>query len=163
VAGLPGDQPDGAEREVGRTGGWAVLRYVGTDGYRSLALAARAALLSLVRGVEDVDGLRVLGVPDSTLLAVAGSDVDVFVVADELRARGFYAQVQPGLGPVPRTCTSPRTASARPQWTRWSPRWASAVIRCSGVANNGCPDLTRSVYRYGWSALRRVVRLVRRV
>ena len=43
-----------------------------------------------------------LGVPDTTLLAVAGSPgVDVFVVADELRARGFYAQVQLSLGAVP--------------------------------------------------------------
>jgi sphinganine-1-phosphate aldolase len=49
-----------------------------------------------------MDGLRVLGRPDSTLLAVAGSPgVDVFVVADELRARGFYAQVQLSLGAVP--------------------------------------------------------------
>jgi glutamate/tyrosine decarboxylase-like PLP-dependent enzyme len=81
----------------------AVLRHVGVDGYRSLALAARSALLTLARGVADIDGLRVLGVPDSTLLAVAGSGVDVLVVADELRARGFYAQVQLALGPVPRT------------------------------------------------------------
>jgi sphinganine-1-phosphate aldolase len=81
---------------------WAVLRHVGLDGYRSLALAARDALLRLAAGVSAVDGLRVLGVPDSTLLAVAGSpDVDVFVVADELRARGFYAQVQLSLADVP--------------------------------------------------------------
>ena len=81
---------------------WAVLRHVGPDGYRSLALAAREALLRLARGVTGIDGLSVLGVPDSTLLAVAGSDVDVFVVADELRARGFYAQVQLALGSTPR-------------------------------------------------------------
>jgi hypothetical protein len=63
---------------------WAVLRHVSLDGYRSLALAARDALLRLAAGVSAVDGLRVLGVPDSTLLAVAGSPgVDVFVVADE--------------------------------------------------------------------------------
>jgi glutamate/tyrosine decarboxylase-like PLP-dependent enzyme len=81
---------------------WAVLRHVGTDGYRSLALAARDALLRLAASVSTVDGLRVLGVPDTTLLAVAGSPgVDVFVVADELRARGFYAQVQLSLGAVP--------------------------------------------------------------
>jgi glutamate/tyrosine decarboxylase-like PLP-dependent enzyme len=81
---------------------WAVLRHVGLDGYRSLALAARDALLRLAAGVSAVDGLRVLGVPDSTLLAVAGSPgVDVFVVADELRTRGFYAQVQLSLGDVP--------------------------------------------------------------
>ena len=83
-------------------GAWAVLRYVGPDGYRSLALAAREALLRLARGVASIDGLSVLGVPDSTLLAVAGGDVDVFVVADELRAQGFYAQVQLALGPTPR-------------------------------------------------------------
>jgi sphinganine-1-phosphate aldolase len=83
---------------------WAVLRHVGTDGYRSLALAAREALLRLASGVSEVDGLRVLGIPDTTLLAVAGSPgVDVFVVADELRARGFYAQVQLSLGDVPPT------------------------------------------------------------
>jgi sphinganine-1-phosphate aldolase len=83
---------------------WAVLRHVGPAGYRSLALAARSALLRLASGVSEVDGLRVLGVPDTTLLAVAGSPgVDVFVVADELRARGFYAQVQLSFQDVPPT------------------------------------------------------------
>jgi hypothetical protein len=33
--------------------------------------------------------------------AGAASDVDVFTVADELRSRGFYAQVQLSLGDVP--------------------------------------------------------------
>jgi len=82
---------------------WAVLEHVGLDGYRELARDARSALLALAGGVAGIDGLAVLGVPDSTLLAVAGSGVDVFVVADELRARGFYAQVQLALGPVPRS------------------------------------------------------------
>jgi glutamate/tyrosine decarboxylase-like PLP-dependent enzyme len=83
---------------------WAVLQHVGTDGYRTLALAARDALLRLASGVSTVEGLHVLGVPDTTLLAVAGDPgVDVFVVADELRARGFYAQVQLSLGAIPPT------------------------------------------------------------
>lgn len=85
-------------------GAWVVLQHVGTSGYRSLALAARDALLRLAAGVSTMDGLRVLGIPDTTLLAVAGSPgVDVFVVADELRVRGFYAQVQLSLGDVPPT------------------------------------------------------------
>ena len=94
---------------------WAVLEHVGIDGYRSLALSAREALLTLAAGLPD--GLRVLGVPDTTLLAVAG-DVDVFVVADELRDRGFYAQVQLSLGDVPPTlhfsahAVSPATVDA---------------------------------------------------
>lgn len=95
---------------------WAVLKHVGLDGYRDLARRARAALLALASGLPD--GLRVLGVPDTTLLAVAGSDVDVFVVADELRDRGFYAQVQLSLGDVPPTlhfsahAVSPSTVDA---------------------------------------------------
>lgn len=97
---------------------WAVLQHVG-DGYRSLALAARDALLRLAAGVSALDGLRVLGVPDTTLLAVAGSPgVDVFVVADELRTRGFYAQVQLSLAGLPPTlhfsahAVSPSTVDA---------------------------------------------------
>jgi len=79
-----------------------VLTHVGLDGYRDLALAARDGLLRLAAGVSAMDGLLVLGEPDSTLLAMAGSpEVDVFVVADELRARGFYAQVQLSLADVP--------------------------------------------------------------
>ncbi|HST67599.1 MAG TPA: aminotransferase class V-fold PLP-dependent enzyme, partial [Mycobacteriales bacterium] len=107
-AGWPGYPVINPTAQSAKTAGplaaaWAVLRHVGTDGYRDLALAARDALLRLAAGVSAVDGLRVLGVPDSTLLAVAGDGVDVFVVADELRARGFYAQVQLSLGAVPPT------------------------------------------------------------
>lgn len=83
---------------------WAVLEHIGLDGYRDLARAARTSLRTLIDGVAKIDGLTVLGVPDTTLLAVAGApDVDVFVVADELRHRGFYAQVQLSLGAVPPT------------------------------------------------------------
>jgi hypothetical protein len=52
---------------------WALLRQVGVEGYRSLKLAARSAPLTLAAGVSTVEGLRVRGVPDTTLLAVAGS------------------------------------------------------------------------------------------
>jgi sphinganine-1-phosphate aldolase len=81
-------------RRCSRTSGWTATGTV--------ALAARDALLRLAAGVSAMDGLLVLGEPDSTLLAMAGSpEVDVFVVADELRARGFYAQVQLSLADVP--------------------------------------------------------------
>jgi len=83
---------------------WAVLEHIGTEGFRALATDARSALLTLVKGVAAIDGLTVLGEPETTLLAVAGSPgVDVFVVADELRHRGFYTQVQLSLGDVPPT------------------------------------------------------------
>ncbi|NUT90426.1 MAG: aspartate aminotransferase family protein [Saccharothrix sp.] len=73
---------------------WAVLRHVGEDGYRSLAHTALAATRVIREGVEAIEGLRVLGEPDSTLIAFTADDVDVFVVADEMRARNWYVQPQ---------------------------------------------------------------------
>ncbi|GAA3464227.1 pyridoxal phosphate-dependent decarboxylase family protein [Saccharothrix longispora] len=82
---------------------WAVLRHVGDDGYRSLAQAALSSARVLREGVEKIDGLRVLGDPVSTLLAVTASrdDFDVFTVADEMKARNWYVQPQFAFGASP--------------------------------------------------------------
>lgn len=75
---------------------WAVLRHIGDDGYRSLASRALESTRVLRDGIAGIDGLRVLGSPSSTLLAVAASrdDFDVFTVADEMKARDWYVQPQ---------------------------------------------------------------------
>ena len=77
---------------------WAVHRLLGTDGYRELAGQARAATLELVRGIAEIPGIRVVGRPVATLVAVAedGPDgVDVLNLADEMTARGWLLQPQP--------------------------------------------------------------------
>ncbi|MCR3718288.1 MULTISPECIES: pyridoxal phosphate-dependent decarboxylase family protein [Prauserella salsuginis group] len=76
---------------------WAVVRHVGDDGYAQLALSARAATERIRDGLAAIDGLRVLGDPDATLLAVAldgEPGFDLFTVADELAARGWHVQPQ---------------------------------------------------------------------
>ncbi|MFI6027440.1 pyridoxal phosphate-dependent decarboxylase family protein [Amycolatopsis magusensis] len=76
---------------------WAVVRHIGPDGYRRLALEARAAAEEIAAGIGEIDGLRVLGSPDSTLVAFAldGSPgFDLFTVADEMSARKWYVQPQ---------------------------------------------------------------------
>ncbi|MEU4805405.1 aminotransferase class V-fold PLP-dependent enzyme [Actinosynnema sp. NPDC023587] len=75
---------------------WAVLRHVGDEGYRDLAHRALASARLIRDGVGGIDGLRVLGTPESTLIAVTatGADFDVFTVADEMRARNWYVQPQ---------------------------------------------------------------------
>ncbi|QFZ19891.1 pyridoxal phosphate-dependent decarboxylase family protein [Saccharothrix syringae] len=82
---------------------WAVLRHVGDDGYRELALRVLESARVLRAGIEDIDGLRVLGTPEATLLAVTADrdDFDVFTVADEMRARKWYVQPQFAFGPSP--------------------------------------------------------------
>jgi sphinganine-1-phosphate aldolase len=74
---------------------WAVLRRLGDDGYLELARQTHGATDAVRRAIErHVAGLRVLGRPRASLLAVAADDVDVLHVADEMRVRGWYVQPQ---------------------------------------------------------------------
>jgi sphinganine-1-phosphate aldolase len=90
---LAGTRPAGAMAAA-----WAVHRLLGTDGYRALAAQAHEATLALARGIVDVPGIRVVGRPVATLVALAadGPDgVDVLNLADEMTARGWLLQPQP--------------------------------------------------------------------
>ncbi|MEU4684156.1 pyridoxal phosphate-dependent decarboxylase family protein [Streptomyces xinghaiensis] len=82
---------------------WAVLEHIGTDGYTELSRRVHGATASLAAGIGAIDGLRVLGRPEASLLAVASGDpaLDVFVVADEIRADGWYLQPQPAFDGSP--------------------------------------------------------------
>ncbi|OLF16765.1 pyridoxal phosphate-dependent decarboxylase family protein [Actinophytocola xanthii] len=81
---------------------WAVLRHIGDAGYARLAERTLAAVAALRSGIEALDGVRVLGEPVASLLAVAGTDeLDVFTVADEMTARRWYLQPQFGFGASP--------------------------------------------------------------
>ncbi|SEG73706.1 Glutamate or tyrosine decarboxylase [Actinacidiphila yanglinensis] len=82
---------------------WAVIQHVGTDGYTDLARRVHLATRRLVDGIGRIDGLRVLGEPDASLVAVASTDpaLHPFVVADEMRLRGWYLQPQPAFADSP--------------------------------------------------------------
>ncbi|MDX3195434.1 aminotransferase class V-fold PLP-dependent enzyme [Streptomyces sp. MN03-5084-2B] len=75
---------------------WAVVNHLGPDGYLSLAASTREAVSRIRSGVSELPGLRVLGDPVSTLIAFTGDDdgFDLFTVADEMKARGWYVQPQ---------------------------------------------------------------------
>ncbi|WP_327292100.1 pyridoxal phosphate-dependent decarboxylase family protein [Streptomyces sp. NBC_01198] len=82
---------------------WAVLHKVGTTGYVELSRRVHEATGRLVDGIGRIDGLRVLGAPDASLVAVAADEpgLDPFVVADEMRLRGWYLQPQPAFAGSP--------------------------------------------------------------
>ena len=82
---------------------WAVLRHLGDAGYARLASLTLESVRRIRAGVEAIDGLRVLGDPESTLLAVAADtdDLDVFTVADEMTERRWYVQPQFGFESSP--------------------------------------------------------------
>lgn len=82
-------------------GAWATLRALGRRGYAELGRATLEASTRLCEGLAGIDGLRVLGRPRYGLVAFAGDGVDVFTLADEARARGWFLQPQLSYAGVP--------------------------------------------------------------
>ena len=80
---------------------WAVMHYLGNDGYMRVTAAARAACLQLADAIAATPELVVRAAPQATLVAFGAGDdarLDVFAVADALWRRGWYVDRQ---GPPP--------------------------------------------------------------
>ncbi len=73
---------------------WAVMNYLGEEGYLRLAKAAREATEALLRGLRAIPGLRVLGEPDATHAAFTFDAVDPFAVGKALMQRGWFVDQQ---------------------------------------------------------------------
>jgi glutamate/tyrosine decarboxylase-like PLP-dependent enzyme len=80
---------------------WAVMNYLGDEGYLRLTAAARRATEQLAAAIEARPQLVLRAQPASTLVAFGAADpaaLDVFAVADALWRRGWYLDRQ---GPPP--------------------------------------------------------------
>lgn len=73
---------------------WAVLNFLGDDGYLEIARQVLQATQRIVAAIEASPDLRVLGRPHMNLVAFASDSVDVFHIADEMKLRGWYIQPQ---------------------------------------------------------------------
>jgi len=74
-----------------------VLCHLGDDGYTKLTEHARQATEKLANHITSHDHLVLRGYPDSTLISFGATDptaLNVFAVADDLRARGWYVDRQ---------------------------------------------------------------------
>jgi len=99
-AGWPGYTMLNATLQSTRSGGpvagaWATVRAIGDDGYLELTRRALDATDRICAGIGGLDGLALVAVPDSTLVAaVADGPLDVFTVCDEMAQRGWFVQPQ---------------------------------------------------------------------
>jgi sphinganine-1-phosphate aldolase len=81
----------------------ATLRSIGDAGYLDLAERTRSAVAALARAVTAVDGVRLFAPPETTVVCLAADGVDLFVLADELAARGWHTQPQMTYADLPPT------------------------------------------------------------
>jgi glutamate/tyrosine decarboxylase-like PLP-dependent enzyme len=93
------DWPKGAYKTASllgtRSGGpiaaaWAVLNYLGKEGYVSLAGRLMNTRQCLFAGIRDIPGLTLVGEPPLATFAFTSQDFDIFAVAEELVKMGWY-------------------------------------------------------------------------
>lgn len=87
---MAGTRPGGAIAAA-----WAVIRYLGRDGYVRLTRVVLDTARRLREGVADTPGLRILGDPHHSVFAFTGDDsgaapLDIFAVDERMRARGWF-------------------------------------------------------------------------
>jgi glutamate/tyrosine decarboxylase-like PLP-dependent enzyme len=75
---------------------WAVMHYLGEEGYVRLARASMAAAKKLQDGIAAIDGLHVWGEPDMSVIAVGSDRYDIGAIGDVLTQRGWHFDRQDG-------------------------------------------------------------------
>jgi glutamate/tyrosine decarboxylase-like PLP-dependent enzyme len=78
---------------------WAVMHFLGIDGYRELTRTTIDTTRAIVDAVRGVPSLTILGEPQAQCLAIATAPgwedrLDVFALDDALKARGWYLDRQ---------------------------------------------------------------------
>ena len=85
AATFAGSRPGGALAAA-----WAVMRYLGVEGYTRLARSIMDTRDRMLEGIRAIDGLYVVGAPDLSVLAVGALDLDMFAVAEALGRKGWF-------------------------------------------------------------------------
>ena len=93
TATITGTRPAG-----GVAGAWATFQFLGVEGYRAIARDLMAFVDAYKAGVEEVEGLKILGRPHLSIVAYGSDSLDVFRVAEFMGERGWV----PGLVQKPR-------------------------------------------------------------
>lgn len=86
---MAGTRPGGAIASA-----WAVLHYLGRDGYNRLAESTLQITRRLQEALIAVPGLHILGNPQMSVFAIGSEEVNLYAVADELESRGWHMDRQ---------------------------------------------------------------------
>ena len=86
---MTGTRPGGAIAAA-----WAVMHYLGQEGYLDLARTVMRTAVKLRDGINATAGLRVLGTPEMSVMAIAAERDNVYEIGDEMSLRGWHLDRQ---------------------------------------------------------------------
>ncbi|MGD2184857.1 MAG: aspartate aminotransferase family protein [Desulfobacterales bacterium] len=83
----------------GRSGGsmaaaWAVMHYLGEEGFMALAEKTRAATEKLIEGINAIPQLYVLGDPDATVFAFSSDEINIYELSARMAEAGWHIEAQ---------------------------------------------------------------------
>jgi glutamate/tyrosine decarboxylase-like PLP-dependent enzyme len=106
---MTGTRPGGAIAAA-----WAILNYLGEDGYLRIANAVMRATIRLRDGINAIDGLRVLGKPDMSVMAIVSDRDGIYEIGDEMSVRGWTLDRQQRPPSLHLTVTQAHTTVVEP-------------------------------------------------
>ncbi|MEM1114492.1 MAG: aspartate aminotransferase family protein [Pseudomonadota bacterium] len=75
---------------------WAILNYLGEEGYMRLVDATQKATQKILDCVADIEGMEVMGDPKINMIALRATDFDIFPLGEDMKERGWFIQPQFG-------------------------------------------------------------------
>ncbi|KHD73818.1 pyridoxal phosphate-dependent decarboxylase family protein [Actinoplanes utahensis] len=119
----------------------ATLRSIGDTGYLDLARKTRDAVTVLASAVSRTDGVRLFAPAETSVVCLASDGVDLFVLADELAARGWHTQPQMAYADFPPTLHLTVTAAVHDTAASFGPDLADAVAAATARGPIELPPL----------------------
>jgi glutamate/tyrosine decarboxylase-like PLP-dependent enzyme len=86
---LAGSRPGGAV-----AASWAVLTFLGEDGFTRLTRTVIDTTRTLIAGINGIHGLRVLAEPDMSVFSFTSDTADIYAVGDALGRAGWHPDRQ---------------------------------------------------------------------
>lgn len=84
-----GTRPGGAIASA-----WAVMNFIGMEGYIHLAKKTMDITKQLLDGIRKIKELKILGEPDASVFTIASDDVNVYAIADRMEQLGWHMDRQ---------------------------------------------------------------------
>jgi sphinganine-1-phosphate aldolase len=72
---------------------WALLNYLGEEGYMRLARTMMETTRALIDGINAIPGLQIRGKPDMSVMAFGSDLMDVYALGDAMDARGWNLEL----------------------------------------------------------------------
>lgn len=86
---MTGTRPGGAIAAA-----WAVLNNLGVEGYERIARTVMQTTVRLRDGINAINGLRVLGAPEMSVLSIASDKDNIYEIGDEMGLAGWHLDRQ---------------------------------------------------------------------